>query len=249
MKKLINKKIFHITVLLCIILVIFLAFAFITVRYYVEGETNMPFNLSKISVISSSEGFDNPELVEGNKWHFNINQNNDVYLYIDKNEQYDKTETIDEILINNIKMSKQSEKGSLKVYKPDISKPDVLFYNSDENSIDQITYMSAEVADMKNLKITNQGGILVLRFANNNVAECISNDEEINHNDLLKKSSVSLDDLKFNTQFDLSIKLSSKKSFVSTISLDFPLDSVIDNGTSSKEFTDTHNFIFKRIVD
>ena len=245
-KRLTNKKSFHLGMLLLIIIIELLILGFITLRYQVEGETNMPFNISKISIISSSEGVDKQEPVEGNKWNFDINQNNDIYIYVDKNEEFKKEETIEEITIENIVMTKQNEKGTLKIYKPDITNQNVIFSNKEENAIQSITYQADENADMKNLKITNQGGIIAIRLANNQIAQYIANDEEINHNDLLKKSNIDINDLKINLQFDFIIKLSSMKKFKTTITLELPLEGVIEKGTDSKEFTDMQKYVFKR---
>ena len=54
------------------ILVIILAFVgIVMMKYEVEGETNMPFTLSKIVVVSSAEGQENEE--SDLKWDFSIN--------------------------------------------------------------------------------------------------------------------------------------------------------------------------------
>ena len=55
-KRLINKKWFHICMMIIIVTFLVTAALFITIKYNVEGETNMPFNLNKITIISSSEG-------------------------------------------------------------------------------------------------------------------------------------------------------------------------------------------------
>ena len=68
-------------------------------NYNEKGEINMPFNLTKISIISTSEGID--KVSEGNKWAFDINQNNDIYLYISKNENYSKSDSIKSIVLDN----------------------------------------------------------------------------------------------------------------------------------------------------
>ncbi len=43
----------------------------------------MPYTF-KISIISSAKGNDKEEKVEGNQWNFTIDQDNDIYLYVDK---------------------------------------------------------------------------------------------------------------------------------------------------------------------
>ena len=246
-KKLTTKKSFHMGMLLLIVIIVLLVLGFVTLRYQVEGETNMPFIISKISIISSSEGIDKDEKVEGNKWNFDINQNNDIYIYVEKNGEYKKQEAIDEIDIENIIVSKQNEKGILKIYKPDVTNPNVIFSNKEEDEIQNITYVADENADMKNLKITNQEGIVAFRIANNKIAEYVANDEEINHNDLLKKTNITLEELKINLQFDFIISLNSGKKYKSTINLELPLEGVIEKGTDSKELIDMEKYIFKRM--
>ena len=85
---LMNKKYFHICVIISIIAVILFILGMVILRYNVEGETNMPFELKKVIIISSQEGIDkeNSEY----RWAYNLNQNNDVYIYLEKNENYDK---------------------------------------------------------------------------------------------------------------------------------------------------------------
>ena len=246
-KNLTTKKSFHIGMLLLIVIIVLLVLGFITLRYQVEGETNLPFIISKISIISSSEGIDKDEKDEENRWNFDINQNNDIYIYVEKNGAFEKQEAIDEINIENIIMSKQNEKGTLKMYKPDIANPNVIFSNKEENEIQNITYEADENSDMKNLEITNQEGIVAFRIANNKIAEYIANDEEINHNDLLKKTNITLEELKINLQFDFIMSLNSGKKYKSTIDLELPLEGVIEKGTDSKEFVDMDRYIFKRM--
>ena len=87
-----NTKAFHMCMVIIIIAIILFVLGIIILKYNVEGEKNMPFNLSKITVISSSEGVDKES--GENKWAFDINQNNDLYLYIEKNSNFGKQEAI-----------------------------------------------------------------------------------------------------------------------------------------------------------
>lgn len=52
-------------------------------RYQVEGETNLPFELSKMIVVSTAES-NEIEAVADTKWNFSVNQYNDIYLEIQK---------------------------------------------------------------------------------------------------------------------------------------------------------------------
>ena len=101
-------------------------------------------------------------------------------------------------------------------------------------------------SDIKNLKISNQGGLIVFRYANDKISEYISNDDEINHSELLKKSNITEEDLKAKITFDLTIKIETGKEYKANISLDMPIQGVIEKGTVSNEITDLTDIVFKR---
>ena len=250
-KEIINNNFFHIGILLFIIIMVIFAVCLVSIKYDVEGETNMPYILSKIAIISSSQGNDKEEKVEGNQWNFAIDQDNDIYLYVEKNPEYKEDEknkdTIKEIEINNIEATKENENGTLNIYKPDVENVNTIFSNVDENIVKNLKYEVAENVDMKEMQITNQGGIMVFRCSNCDIANYIANDEEINHNELLKKLSISNDDLKFKVSFDISINLDSNKSYKANMSLELPVGNVVDDGIQSQENTDFKNLVFKRM--
>ncbi len=245
MRLLIHKKYFHICIMIVIIAIILFTLGIIVLRYSVEGETNMPFNLSKITIISSSEGIDKES--GENRWAFDINQNNDIYMYIEKNKQYTKEEAIKSISITNINVEKQTQKGNITFYKPDQLSENTIFQNKDENKIDKIEYIGDMESDVQKLKISNQGGIVAFRYANDKIAEYISNDEEINHSNLLKKANLVQEDLAAKLYFNIKIKVESGTEYQADISLDLPVNNVIEEGTTSTEMTKLENVIFKRI--
>jgi len=245
LKYLMNKKAFHISMLIVIVAIILFVLGIIVLQYNIEGETNMPFVLNKIAIISSVEGTDK-EAGE-NRWAFDISQNNDINLYIEKNKNYDKQEAIKSILIDNIEIQRNSEKGKINFYRPNTTESGVYFKNVEENLVQTIEYKGAMKTDLKKLEISNQGGLIMFRVANDKVAEYISNDDVINHNELLKKANVTVEDLKSKLSMDITIKIESGKEYKANIVLDLPVEGVIENGTSSQEITDTSNIIFKRI--
>ena len=173
-KEIINNNFFHIGILLFIIIMVIFAVCLVSIKYDVEGETNMPYILSKIAIISSSQGNDKEEKVEGNQWNFAIDQDNDIYLYVEKNPEYKEDEknkdTIKEIEINNIEATKENENGTLNIYKPDVENVNTIFSNVDENIVKNLKYEVAENVDMKEMQITNQGGIMVFRCSNCDIA-------------------------------------------------------------------------------
>lgn len=243
-RNLVNKKYFHLCMTILIIVVILFVAGILVLKYSVEGETNMPFNLSKISVISSSEGLDK-ETGES-KWAFDIYQSNDIYLYFDKNENYKETQAIKNIIIDNFQVT-GTKKENIKIYRPEAEEENVIFKYRNENITDRLEYIGELVNDIKTMQIANQGGIIAFRCSIDNLAEYKSDEDEINHMELLKKANISNDELKFNLQFDLTINLENGREFKTTVNLDLPIDDVVNNGITSKEFTDMSDFVFKRI--
>ena len=79
-----KQQFFHIGILLFIIIMVIFAVCLVSIKYDVEGETNMPYILSKIAIISSSQEMIKKKKVEGNQWNFAIDQDNDIYLYVEK---------------------------------------------------------------------------------------------------------------------------------------------------------------------
>ena len=226
-----------------IILLIIFVVALISLKYNVEGEGNPPFALSKISIISNVEGTDAND--EQNKWNLAVNQNNDIYLYIKKNSDYKYTETISSVVLDNFKINQEPKVGKIKLLKPDIDS--VIFKNSSENEVDRIEYKGDIDSSIKEMKISNQGGLVVFRYAIEDIGNYTSNDDEqINHNDLLKKLAINNDDIKFSVSFDIIVNLDSKKSYKASMNLDLPTGNVVDNGMQSTENTDLKDIIFKR---
>ena len=240
-----NKKIFHIIMITAIVFVILCVTGILILRYQVEGELNMPFKITKISIVESVEG----NAIQGatEKWNLNVNQNNDIYIYIEKNSSYGKTEIIEEVEINNIVINKQKEKGELKLYKPVVDEKR-MFINSTENEITQIIYKGELESNIKEQKISNQGGIIAFRYGINNLSQYISeNDEQIDHSQLLKLTNITQEDLQTNLSFNIIIKLTSGKKYQATINLDVPTENIIERGTIGKEITELDGIIFKRI--
>lgn len=244
LKGITNKKSFHIVMLIVIITVILFITGIIILRYNVEGETNMPFNLTKISIISSSEGIDK-EAVD-TKWAFDVYQSNDIYLYISKNKNYSKSEVIKSVNIENINIESKNNEN-VKIYKPDSQEEKIIFKNKEENLVENLEYVGDIETDLKNLKISNQGGLIAFRCSNNNLAEYKSDEEEINHYELLKKSGIVNENLQMKIYFDLVIKLEDGKEYKATINLDLPIGDIVEQGTTSTEITNLDNFIFKRV--
>lgn len=242
MRKIINTFIvIFITTLIATIIVLLI------MKYHVEGENNMPFELSKIMVISTAEGLDISSEETQAKWNLNIVQNNDVYLEISKNKNYKETEIIDKIIIDNFKIEEAPKKGIIKIYKPS-TEENTTYKNITENEIQEdLTYSGKEKSDIKNLEIANQGGLILFRYAIEDLGQYASDIEEIKHDGtILSKIDVGYAELKCKISFDLSIKLKSDIIYTGNVTLNLPAGNIIEEGTSHYEKTSLTNIIFKR---
>ena len=243
-KRIMETKAFHICMFIVMITVILFVVGMLVLRYNVEGETNMPFKITKIAIISSQEGIDDGQT--DTRWSFDVHQANDIYIYLDKNDQYDKTEIIKSVDVDNFNVEAKN-KENIKIYKPDTEEEKVIFKYKDENIVENLEYVGDVESDLKNLKVSNQGGIIAFRCSNNNVAKYKSDEEEIDHNQLLKKANINNDDLKLVLTFNFTVKLESGKEYQAEIKTDLPTGDVINDGNTSEEITDLKDIIFKRI--
>lgn len=240
-----NKKIVHLILIITTIFIIVFIVGMFLLKYQVEGETNMPFKLTKISIVQSVEGNE----IEGTEdiWNFNVNENNDIYIYIEKNSGYGKTEIIDTVKIDNIRINKENNIGETKIYKPTEDEKR-MFINSSENEITEITYSGDLESNIKEQKISNQGGIAAFRYSINNLSQYISNsNNEIDHSKLLQLTNIKEEDIKAIITFNITITLTTKRQYQAEVSINIPAKEIIENGTNGIEITDFGNVVFKRI--
>lgn len=236
-KKITNTRQFHICMVAVIIVAIIFVSGVTALKYNVEGESTPPFNISKMSIISNVDGIDVED--SGNKWNLSVNQNNDIYLYIKKNEKYKYTETIESVVFDNFNIIQKPKVGQVKLFRPDENMDSAIFKNNEENETNCIEFKGDTDSSIKDMKISNQGGLIVFRYSITGIGNYISNDdEEINHNELLKKLSINNEDLKFLVSFDININLDSNKCYKTNVNLELPIGNVVDDGIQSKENTD-----------
>lgn len=241
-----KKQMIKLWIAITVMAIILIVVIAIMIRYEVEGDKNMPFNLSKIVLVSTAEGVES----EGkNKWNFNVYQNNDVYFYIDKNENYHgKNNTIHRIKIENIKITESPTKGEVKAYMPNSTEGRLYSYAEEYLVDDKLEYRGGIKSNPQTLEIGNQGGSVLIRFSNINLGNYSSDkDKEIVHDGtLLKKLNVENDEIKFKVSFDFIITVTNC-SYKANISLDLPYGNIIENGTESFENINTDEIVFKRI--
>lgn len=232
----------YITIIVLIIAII----ALLILKYDVEGEKNMPFKLSNIIVVSSAEGYQEIENKDY-RWDAEIYQNNDIYLNIEKNKNYNGTELIKSIQIENVKVSQPPLVGEFQFYRTSSEESNIFTYKEEFEIKNNIEYIADLNTNLSDLKISNQGGTLIIRAVNKTGRKYTSNEKELEHNGkLLEKVGVSLEKIKATIEFDLVINLESDISFRASIKLDLPTGEVTKEGSSSKEIKDMSNIIFKR---
>lgn len=240
-----KKKILKRTMMIVLIILFFIMIGFIMLKYEVEGEKNMPFQLTKISIISTANGIPNTETLD--RWNFNLVQNNDIYFNFEKNENYKEQESIKKISIENIRVIQNPQKGTTYFYRP--SKEAVDWYeNTEEDRITgKIEYQGSETSNVKELQVSNQGGIVGIRFAIEDLGAYVSEEEQITHDGLLLKSiGLTQEELQSKIAFDLVLELNSGIRYKAYIEQELPLSCVLEDGISKQEITDLSYVAFKR---
>ena len=229
-----------------IIVLIVAVIALLILKYQVEGEQNMPFKLSSIIIVSNAEGYQEKQN-EDYIWDVEIYQNNDIYLNIEKNKNYKKTEAIKSVVIDNIQVNEAPQVGTIEVYRPGSDNLQTYDYQKEYKITDKIEYVGDTESDIKNLKISNQGSTLIIRVLNKTGTKYTSNEKEFEHNGkLLDKLKISWEQIKTKISFDVTILLESDISFKGNIELELPVGDIAKEGSSSLEITDTKNIVFKR---
>ena len=71
-----NKKLMHLSIIIVMIVAIIFTALIIVLKYGYSGETNMPFEITKISVISTvgAQDVDN----KSTNWNLQVSQDNDI---------------------------------------------------------------------------------------------------------------------------------------------------------------------------
>lgn len=228
-----------------IVLLLILTAIIIVLKYSVEGETNMPFKLSKI-VIGSMVVSSN-DVVSDDSMENEIVQNNGIYFEIKKNEKYKKDAIIESVVIDNIQIKEHPKKGYVKVYMPNTTEHKQFTYANDfiidKNSL---TYKGASKSNTATLEINNQGGIVAIAFGTTKLGTyTLTTEDLVIDGTMLKNMGITNEDIKFSVSFDFNINLKNV-SYTTTMDFDLPCGDIIENGKASVEITDTSKYIFKR---
>lgn len=239
-----KKRTIHAFVLIFILIMIILIASLLMFKYHVEGETNLPFELKKINVISTAESSITQD--EEDIWHAGILQKNDIFFVIEKNDEYKKDEAIKKISFENFVIIKTNENMVVDIYKPTTS---INTYNySEEYKIQNLEYVGGQSTNTETLQINNQGGLIGFSVTSGNLGEYIFSENEKLPSDgrLLEKAGIKAEDMNFNISFDLIIETESNHKFKANITLDLPTGNILQDGVGTLEDTELTNVIFKR---
>lgn len=214
------------------------------VKYNVEGEKNLPFEIEKISIKSSLDTKSNQS---ENIWDLSIIQNNDIYIYFKKNEKLDSE--VQKIRIENLKIKRNKEIGQTKLFIPTSNDIKTNFKNSTEDySKKGIEYTVNNVDNMEKQEISQNGGMIAFRISNQDLAEYISNEEADLQYDgtLLQKAGITEQDIKITVSMDIIIEISKKEKYKGTLTLELPIEDFNEKSILGIEKTDLSDVIFKR---
>lgn len=220
---------------------------FIIKKYEVEGEKTLPFNIEKILIVSNVDGKRNED--QSNIWNINLSEYNDVYIYINEENNISEDITIKDITLDNFTIQSKPIKGALKLYRPTGELNNLYTYSEQDYLASNLTYTGSKIDDLKNLEIGNKGGVIGFRTSIENLGNYTSNEdaEIVYDGSLLQKVGVTLDDIKFSMDMDITIQTNENVSFKGTLKLDFPAGDIVSNGSSNTEITDFSNVVFKRV--
>lgn len=246
-KKYGNKQTIYICVGIAIFFIMLVVIAMQLLKYHVEGETKLPFDLSKVLIISTADAVGKED--SENLWDLSILQNNDIYIQIDLDRASAKNDTLRKVYLENFDIINAPQKGEPKIYRPTNDKDLIYLYKEENLVTNSLEYVVSNKNNIKNLEISKDGGLVSFSSSSINVAQYVSNDDsEIKYDGtLLKKADISEEQVKYDINFDIIVEMESKKKYKATITLTLPLNGLIDNGTVQKELESLDNIVFKRI--
>ena len=237
-----KKKIFERIAVISVITIITAVVLLLMLKYEVEGETNMPFELTKIIVVSSAEGVESTE----DRLNLSLVQINDIYLQIEKNENVKKENSIKSVIIEKFYINEASKIGKGKFYRPSPNAREIFEFN-DEYITNKIEYIGKEQSNIKELEIGNQGGIIGIRYSLDELGQ-YNIQEQVNHDGtLLNNLNIDINELYSKISFDIIIELNSGVKYKSNIVLDVPAGNILEEGICRQEQTNLEKIVFKRI--
>ena len=234
-------------IIIFFLILVFSTTFFIMYKYHVEGEKNMPFNITKLIVVSSAKNEDIE--INENAYQANVIQKNDIYIAIEKNKEYSKEEAIKKISFNNFNVVEPGNKGVIKFYRTSQGENEFEYVENYEIKESE-DYIGAKETNLKleNMTISNQGGLIELSAIIADLGKVVyaENDNISADGSLLSRLQLTSEDVKCKISFDMVIELTGGNTFKTTILLELPTGDIVTDGVSTNEI-DVEKLVFKRI--
>lgn len=233
-------------VILFFLILLFSTTFFIMYKYYVEGEKNLPFNITKLVVVSSAKTEDIE--INENTYKANVIQKNDIYIAVEKNKNYSKEDAIKKITLNNFKIVEPGKIGKVKFYRTSLVE-NTFEYIENYEIKDSLEYIGAKETNLnlENMTISNQGGLIELSVILNDLGKIayLEDDNVVTDGSLLNRLQLTNEDVKVKVSFDMIMELSGGNTFKTTITLELPTGDIVTEGVSTNEI-DVSKLVFKR---
>lgn len=237
----------HVYIILVFLILALSTIFFIMYKYHVEGEQNLPFNITKFIIASSAET-ENLELNDG-LYQANILQKNDIYIAIEKNEKYSKEDAIKKISFENFNIIQSPKVGNINIYRT--AKAGRKFDYKEENKTDKLEYKGSKETNLleDEMTISNQGGLLEFSIALNDLGKITyqENEDIIADGTLIKRLNLNSEDIKTKISFDMLMELTSGNIFKTTIILELPVKDIVNEGVATQDNMDLSKLVFKRV--
>ena len=240
-----KKQLFKKLIAISIFIIALLIVGIMMLKYEVEGEKNMPYKLTKISVVSNVTGTHNENSDEF--WNLSLVQNNDIYLNFEKNLNSSNEALIKKVILDNIKVEKEPAIGLIKFYKTSNNISNT-YQNSVEDLIqDRIEYIGSMQSNLEQQEIANNGGFAGIRATTENIGNHASNNTEIRIDGaLLKGMNITNEELNAEISFDVILELTSGIKYKAKVKVEVPCGNIVEEGMCKKEINSTDDIIFKR---
>lgn len=237
-----NEKIIKKPLIIIALVIVIATIIIFSLRYNVEGEKDLPFIITNIRVISTAQA----DIADDNQNNLNIIQKNDFYFYLEKNQEYEKEDSISKVTFENFNIKKSSNKGTTNIYKP--SPNTILYSYTNEYKVENsISYNGSLNTNIASLEIGNQGGLIGFSVTLEDLGIYTINNEAVTYDGtILSKLNLTNEDIAMEITFDVIIETTSNKQFKSTLTFNLPTGNIIEDGKSVLDKNNFDDVVFKR---
>ncbi|MCL2383989.1 MAG: hypothetical protein FWC79_07780 [Oscillospiraceae bacterium] len=248
-EKVFNKKTIHAYIIVIAIAVILAIVGLIMLRYSVEGERNLPFEIKSILIVSTVEG-GAVERDDYEQWFIELFQINDIFFEITKNANHRREDTIRSVVFENIRIEAYNDIGTAKMYRQ-YNNYGGYQYTEEFLLTDRIEFEGNTSTDIGALQINNQGGVLIgFRVALKDIGRYPVTEDEIfrANGAALNSAGINLDDITMTLLFDIIIETGSGHRTRAEYSIELPAGNILEEeeGRLHTRITDLSNMVFRR---